>query len=130
MKSCLTGLAGLLLAATPLSAQFTGSDDFAGETKNATKWGADISGGSGLLTQADGVVRYTSASPTDDDYMAWPWILGTGPLDQNWSIQADVHVPIIALPEGFADASYRPADILLRAWSQGNFRPGKTISWE
>ncbi len=94
----------LLLAAAPLSAQFTGSDDFAGETPNATKWGPAISGGSGQLTQVGGVVRYTSASPTDDDYMAWPWILGTGPLDQNWSIQTDVHVPIIALPEGYAAA--------------------------
>ncbi len=94
----------LLLGAAPLSAQFTGSDDFASETKNATKWGADISGGSGQLTQAGGFVRYTSAGLTDDDFMAWPWIVGTGPLDQNWSIQADVHVPIIALPEGFAAA--------------------------
>ena len=94
----------LLVAASPLRGQFTGSDDFAGETKNATKWGEDISGGAGQLTQAGGVVRYTSAGLTDDDYMAWPWILGTGPLDQNWSVQADVHVPIIALPEGFAAA--------------------------
>ncbi len=94
----------LLLAASPLHAQFTGSDDFAGDTKNAAKWGPDITGGSGQLTQAGGVVRYTSNGLTDDDFMAWPWILGTGPLDQNWSVQADVHVPIIALPEGFAAA--------------------------
>ena len=104
MKPCLAGIASLLLTAASLSAQFTGSDDFAGETKNATKWGPDISVGSGQLTQVGGVLRYTNAAPTDDDYMAWPWILGTGPLDQNWSIQADVHVPIIALPEGFAAA--------------------------
>jgi hypothetical protein len=94
----------LLLAASPLSAQFTGSDDFAGETKNAAKWGPDVSGGSGQLTQVGGVVRYTSTGLTDDDFMAWPWIVGTGALDQNWSIQADVHVPIIALPEGYAAA--------------------------
>lgn len=104
MKPCLAGIAGFLLAAAPLSAQFTGRDDFAGETKNAAKWGPDIAGGSGQLTLANGVVRYTSDGLTDDDFMAWPWIVGIGPLDQNWSVQADVHVPIIPLPEGFAAA--------------------------
>jgi ABC-type multidrug transport system ATPase subunit len=104
------------LAALPAEAQFTGSDDFSGETRNAAKWGPDIASGSGQLTQAGGVVRYTSTGLTDDDFMAWPWIVGTGPLDQNWSIQVDVHVPVIPMPEGYAAAGIGIGKVLSSEW--------------
>lgn len=82
-------------------AQFTGLDDFSGATKNSTKWGADYGEGSGLLSQSgDGVVRFSSDG-AGDDFMAWPWIVGDGSFSESWSIQADVHVPVIPLAEGF-----------------------------
>ena len=90
------------LCAECAHAQFTGLDDFSDGAKNSTKWGPDYQKDSGLLSQTgDGVVRFSSAGASSDDFMAWPWIVGDGPFTQSWSIQADVHVPVIPLAEGY-----------------------------
>lgn len=93
----------LLLGVTCASAQFTGVENFSANAKDTSKWGADIATGSGQLTQSgDGLLRFTCAGNTDDDSMAWPWTKGRAPYASDWSIQIDVHVPFIALAEGFA----------------------------
>ncbi|HCN29768.1 MAG TPA: hypothetical protein DIT64_13690 [Verrucomicrobiales bacterium] len=102
MKTILLGGA-LLLAAAQTHAQFLGDEDFSGAAKNESKWGADVSSGSGQLAQTGGVLRFTSDGMTDDDFMAWPW-LADAPFDSSWTVQVDVHVPHIALADGHTAA--------------------------
>lgn len=102
MKTIIAGFA-IVLAAPQIWAQFTGAEDFSGASKNGALWGADVFSGSGQLTQADGVLRFTSTGMTDDDFMAWPW-LAAAPFDGSWSVQADVHVPHIVLADGHTAA--------------------------
>lgn len=102
MKTILLAIM-LLPGIGPAGAQFAGSDSFSGPAKDPAKWGDDVASGSGTLTQAGGVLRYTSLGASDDDYMAWSW-LEAAPFDSSWSVQADVHVPYIALADGHTAA--------------------------
>lgn len=83
---------------------FEGSDNFVGASKNPAKWGDNIFNGTGLLTQTGGVLKFSNAVPSGDDedhFMAWPW-QSYGPMETSWSVQADVNVPVIALPDDHA----------------------------
>jgi hypothetical protein len=93
----------LALSSTTAPAQFTGLDDFSAAAKDTLKWGPNLFEGSGLLSvSGDGAVRYSLSGPTGgDDFMAWPWIVGNAPFSQSWSVQVDVHVPVIPLAPGF-----------------------------
>jgi hypothetical protein len=102
MKTILLAIM-LLSGIGPAGAQFAGGDSFSGPAKDPAKWGDDVASGSGTLTQTGGVLRYTSLGASDDDYMAWSW-LEAAPFDSSWSVQADVHVPYIALAEGYTAA--------------------------
>jgi|GEM_PF-2168342 len=77
-----------LWSTTLATAQFTGLDDFSGPSRNTAKWGDPFEEGTGLLSMSgDGVLRYSISGPTGpDDQMAWPWIVGNAPFNENWSI--------------------------------------------
>jgi hypothetical protein len=85
-------------------APFFGSENFAGASKDVTKWGDNISGGPALLSQSGGVLKFTNSAASvgdDDHFMAWPWKM-QGPMLTSWSVQADVNVPVIPLPDAHA----------------------------
>jgi hypothetical protein len=89
---------------SPLAPAIVGSpsgfDLFTAAAKDPVKWGEEFSDGDAELSQSgDGVLRFTAAGGTSDDFRARPWI-GDAPFATNWSIQTDVHVPYIPLAPG------------------------------
>ncbi|MDZ4288781.1 MAG: putative Ig domain-containing protein, partial [Prosthecobacter sp.] len=98
---------------------FEGSDNFAGASKNPAKWGGNIFNGTGLLTQTGGVLKFSNAVPSageEDHFMAWPW-QAYGPMETSWSVQADVNVPVIPLPD---DNAAIGIGVVVRNGSDGN----------
>eukprot|EP01031_Cornospumella_fuschlensis_P017460 gene17460-21355_t len=78
----------------------TGFDDFAGVGKNTQKWGGEIHAGNGEFIQSgDGVLRFTGSGVGDEDSKARLW-QANGTFSGSWSVQADVHVPVVPLAPG------------------------------
>lgn len=66
-----------------------GSDNFNDNSKDASKWGADIVTGHGVLTEAGQRLRYTCSNGTAEDYVDRPWIATRFPFDADWEVQVD-----------------------------------------
>lgn len=67
MKLHPVALTLLLLSAASARAQFAGTEDFSGAVKNPAKWGSDVTGGSGQLSQIDGILRFTCQGLTESE---------------------------------------------------------------
>ena len=85
-------LIGLISAVLFSGQAFTATvgDDFNDNSKDATRWGADIQFGHGVLTETNGQLEYTCGSGTSHDEMDRPWVLTGFPYNADWEIQLDV----------------------------------------
>jgi hypothetical protein len=93
-------MAGLPMLAS--AAGFSGFDQFSGASKDSVRWGPDLAEGTGQLIQTNGRLQFvTSAAAGGDEFMAWPWQVGSAPWERDWSAQLDVQVPFIPLGPGF-----------------------------
>ena len=95
----MTGVLTAILA-NECCANFNGSDDFNDDSKDPARWGTDLAYGSGLLTETNGRLEYTTSGfPTGFDMAARPWVLNYGSSTQNWEVHMDVSVPISPFQE-------------------------------
>jgi len=85
-------LAALFCAHVSLAA-INGSDNFNDNSKDVTKWGADLPYGNGVLTETSQRLQYTVGSPTleDVDYSYRPWSLNQASYNSDWEVILDVH---------------------------------------
>jgi len=65
-------------------------DDFNDNSKDTTKWGADIVDGKGLLKEISQELQYTCSSGTAYDQSLRPWDASVLPFDADWEVQLDV----------------------------------------
>jgi hypothetical protein len=82
-----------LLSAASLRADFIGSDNFNDNSKDPTKWGADIVLSTGLQTETNGRLEYTQ-SASGFDISQRPWILNSGSYVDSWAVQMDAHLDL------------------------------------
>ena len=105
----------LLVSCNLAHADYVGTDDFSGTSRDASKWGTVVDFGVGQLSQTgDGVVRYsTTGAPTALDAEVWLWTLGNAPFNSSWSIQLDVNNPFVTT--AISDVTtYVSIDLLVR----------------
>ena len=81
----------LLSLFAPWAAFADGSDNFNDNSKDATKWGADASSGSGVLTEKNQRLEFTCSNPISDGDTWRPWTLERFPVGSNWTIQVDTY---------------------------------------
>jgi hypothetical protein len=65
------------------------SDNFDDNVKDASKWGTDVTSGSGVLTERNHRIEYTSGTLLESDSNR-PWIATHFPFDADWEVQVDV----------------------------------------
>ena len=89
MKACLPLLSVFLLPAMGAHAAISGSDDFNDNSKDATKWAADIAEG-GVLTETNSRIEYTAPTGSDERFIFRPWNLNKASYDTDWEVTMDV----------------------------------------
>ena len=90
----LAALVQALSTATTFAA-FSGSDNFNDNSKDPSKWGTDIFGGGGTLTETSQVLQYTTTGVPSGASVFRPWIANTGSYTSNWTLQIDVNLPTL-----------------------------------
>lgn len=116
------GIIGVLaiILASECHADLNGRDDFNDNSKDPTRWGADLISGAGLLTETNGRLEFTtSGAPATQNAAVRPWILNFGSYTQNWEIRIDVNVPQLAVPEIRSGLIVSPDPT---NWAGDNFR--------
>lgn len=69
----------------------THSDDFNDNSKNTSKWGTDITFGTGgTLAETNFRLEYTSTTATGDHGIYRPWIFNQATYDRDWELILDV----------------------------------------
>lgn len=83
----------LLLALVFVAPAVAGEgDNFNDNVKSTTRWGGDVIGGNGVLTERSQRLEYTCASPTlGEDSSDRLWKLTRFPYNANWEIIIDTH---------------------------------------
>lgn len=78
----------LLLITGRAMAAISGTDDFNDNSKDATKWGADVASG-GVLTETSQRLQFTAAT-SGGGFSYRPWILNKAAYDTGWEVIIDV----------------------------------------
>jgi hypothetical protein len=81
----------ILTCFAPLAVFADGSDNFNDNSKDTTKWGADVMGGLGVLTEQNQRLEFTCANPLSDLDTWRPWKLERFPVSSNWTVQVDTY---------------------------------------
>ena len=89
-----------ILTPTTGYGNFSGSDDFNDNSKDLAKWGTDIAGGLGTLTETSQGLQYTASGSSDPESFLRPWIANHGSFTSDWTLQIDVNVPTLTLTTG------------------------------
>jgi len=94
-------IVGFLIAAlaNECRANLNGSDDFSLNSIDTTKWTTPVfTKNAGFLTQTNGRLAYTTVgAATTFDLASLPWKSNFGSYTQDWDVQVDVNLPILAL---------------------------------
>jgi hypothetical protein len=72
----------------PVMAWADGADNFDDNSKDPTKWGADV-GGPGVLTEQNQRLEFTCSNAFAEGDTWRPWILHRFPVNASWTIQID-----------------------------------------
>jgi len=78
-----------LVGISPLHAAISGSDDFNDNSKDSTKWTADVADG-GTLTETNSRVEYTAPAGSSERFAFRPWNLNKASYDTDWEVTLDV----------------------------------------
>ena len=89
-----------ILTHTTSYGNIIGSDDFNDNSKDLAKWGTDIVGGSGTLTETSHVLQYTASGSSDPESSLRSWIANNLSFTSDWTLQLDVNVPNLTLTRG------------------------------
>jgi hypothetical protein len=92
MKTIESRIKGVLVSLLlPVGVFADGSDDFNDNKKDTAKWGNDVAGGLGVLTEKNQRLEFTCNNPLSDGDTWRPWILERFPVDGNWTVQIDTY---------------------------------------
>ena len=78
---------------------FSGTDDFNDNLKNAAQWGGELVGGDAALTEANGRLEHTAPGIAGDEMHGWIWTANHGSYTQDWAVQVDVHLAALTLTD-------------------------------
>lgn len=85
------------LTSLPVRADFSGSDPLA---SNSSDWDVFASQGAGKLTFQNSRLEFLVKSPTREDQMILGWQRNQGSIHQDWFVQVDAHLDLVALNGG------------------------------
>jgi hypothetical protein len=96
----------MAVSANECQANLDGCDNFNDNSKDPTRWGADVVFGVGSLTETNQHLEYTTSGlPTSSDGSLRPWILNVGRYSNNWEVQVGFNLPSLQLTNAHVDLS-------------------------